>query len=173
MLLSLILLSVKCVEKTKPLPWNPTMDDNTIYVLTKEVVEIKKHVETFEQLRAKGQVKKANDELKLAKQSIDALEFFYIPLLNARAHVCASNRQYQLKDFTTAEAELKKARSQITVMRNKVTGKPSSDLNDLTSSLETLEKEIQSRTKITQDRFIQAVGQIDKLTGKTKSQQGG
>ena len=169
-LFSLILSFVNCSEKKKPLPWNSTLDDNTIYTLSKPLAEVKKHLDAGEKFRAKGQIKKTNEEFKLVKQGFDDLEFFYIPLLNARAHVSAVYRLAKLKDFTKSEEELKKARSQIGIAKNKTAGKRNLELVDLTSNLEKLEKEMQNMANITQDRFIQIIGQIDNLVGKTKSQ---
>jgi hypothetical protein len=165
MFFPLVLNMVTCGPS--PNPWNKRLEDNTVYVLNKSIEKINKHLTEGHQLRKKGRTSKADVEIDLMKEDLKELEIFYLPLLNARAHVTTAYRLYFRKENKLTIEELNNAKTDIEVILFKSQGRRQSDLKSLIMHLENLEKLITILKSQKPEVFVQVVKDIDRLTGKT------
>jgi len=161
-------LWLHCESQKKPIPWNPALNENTVYVLKTPITETKKQFEALREFQKKGQKAKATEAMKQIQLNLEKLELYYVPLLNAKAHISAAHKLYLRKEHLKAEEQLKKARSQIKLLKPKISDVKIKEVNDIIFNLESLEKEMRKVTNTTEDRFIKSAERIEKLIIEAK-----
>ncbi|MGD9898510.1 MAG: hypothetical protein AB7T22_05195 [Calditrichaceae bacterium] len=168
LLIILLSLSVfwKCAENKKVNPWNAALYETTIYSLISHIDELKKHAELAEQYQGMGKNIKAKEEIKLINQKIDKIEYYLIPLINSKAHLSAAFNFTIRDEFTEAENELKKCRSQLLITKSKVSGQELKEIKNLNMQIEALEKELKKMSNVSYKNFSQAAVQIDNIINR-------
>ena len=166
LLLGFILLLVSCNLTKKSVQWVPALDENTVYGLTKQVSDLRKNFEAFQQFQKKGQRVKANEQLNILGKGLESLENNYLPLTNAKAHLSSSYKLVLRRDIIKAKEEFNKFNQQILLVKGKATGNTLKEINSLMINVGTLEKEFELSEKKLLPLFQKIAKQLDELLNK-------
>ena len=166
LLFGLILVFLMCDLNKKSVEWVPTLDDTTVYGLNKQIGELRKNLENFQQFQKKGQRIKANEQMTILSKGLENLEKYYLPLVNARAHLSSAYKLSLRKDLPKSKEEFNKSQQQILDIKSKATGNILKEINGLLLSYGTLEKEFDAPKKNLQPLFIEVSGKLAGLISK-------
>lgn len=166
LLIVLIMVYLTCDQVKKSIQWVPLLDDTTVYGLTKQIGELRKNLDNFQQFQKKGQRVKANEQMSILSKGLENLDTYYLPLINARAHLSSAYKLTLRKDLAKAKEEFTKSQQQILGIKSKATGNVLKDINGLLLSYGTLEKEFDAPKKNLQPIFIEASGRLAELISK-------
>jgi septation ring formation regulator EzrA len=166
LLIGLIVVFLTCDLNKKSIEWVPTLDDTTVYGLNKQISDLRKNLETFQQFQKKGQRVKANEQMTILNKGLENLDNYYLPLTNARAHLSSAYKLSLRNDLTRAKEEFTKSQQQILAIKSKATGNVLKDINGLLLSYGTLEKEFDAPKKNLKPLFIEVSGQLAGLIAK-------
>jgi hypothetical protein len=165
-LICIIAVFLTCDMTKKSIQWLPTLDDTTVYGLTKQVGELRKNLENFQQFQKKGQRVKANEQMNILSKGLENLDNYYLPLINSRAHLSSAYKLALRKDLAKAKEEFTKSQQLILAIKSKASGNVLKDINGLLLSYGTLEKEFDAPKKNLQPLFIEASGRLADLISK-------
>lgn len=166
LLFGLIVVFLTCDLNKKSIQWVPTLDDHTVYGLTKQIGELRENLENYQQFQKKGQRVKANEEMKMLGKGLENLENYYLPLINARAHLSSAYKLTLREDLIKSKEEFNKSQQQLLTIKSKATGNVLKDINGLLLSYGTLGKEFDVPKKNLQPLFIEVSGQLSGLITK-------
>ncbi|MBN2008613.1 YfdX family protein [candidate division KSB1 bacterium] len=168
-LIVLLPLIVSCTKQqpVEKISWNPVIDQNDIIILSKPINDFKKHLNAAQQFDKKGQKAKSADELKLMKTGIGDLEYYYIPLVNAKLHLSAAYRLTNRNEIATAQEELNNLYGLIFNAKSYADKRTppikSDELNSLINNFGAFNSDFTKVAKDSRDKFIQYAEQIQKL----------
>jgi len=106
LLIGLIVVFLTCDLNKISIEWVPTLDDTTVYGLNKQISDLRKNLETFQQFQKKGQRVKANEQMTILNKGLENLDNYYLPLTNARAHLSSAYKLTLRKDFPKLSSAL-------------------------------------------------------------------
>jgi len=140
-----LFLNCDSVKKSKPRAWVEALDENDITLLSKPIREIRKHFDTAQQLQKKGQKNKADVEMKLARQGLEQLESYYVPLMNAKLRLATAFKQVERNEIANATEKVNQVTADLFIAGEKAPADVKKELQSLISDLEAFEKEYISK----------------------------
>jgi len=144
------------------------LDENDITLISKPIKEIRKHFDTAQQLQKKGQKNKADMELKLARQGLEQLESYYMPLMNAKLRLATAFKQVERNEVANASEKVNQVTADLFIAGEKAPAEAKQELQSLMSDLESFENELNQAGLKTQDSFVKFIERIENLMSKTK-----
>ena len=144
------------------------MDENDITLLSRPIREIRKHFDTAQQLQKKGQKNKADVEMKLARQGLEQLESYYVPLMNAKLRLATAFKQVERNEIANAAEKVNQVTADLFIAGEKAPADAKKELQSLMSDLESFEKELNQAGLKSQDSFVKFIVRIETLMSKTK-----
>jgi len=144
------------------------LDENDITLISKPIKEIRKHFDTAQQLQKKGQKNKADMELKLARQGLEQLESYYLPLMNAKLRLATAFKQVERNEVANASEKVNQVTADLFIAGEKAPAEAKQELQSLMSDLESFENELNQAGLKTQDSFVKFIERIENLMSKTK-----
>ena len=163
-----LFLNCDSVKKSKPRPQLEALDENDITLLSKPIREIRKHFDTAQQLQKKGQKNKADVEMKLARQGLEQLESYYVPLMNAKLRLATAFKQVERNEIANAAEKVNQVTADLFIAGEKAPADVKKELQSLMSDLESFEKELNQPGLKSQDSFVKFIERIEKQISKTK-----
>lgn len=109
-----LLVSATVVCGAKQQPWDPEVEKSTFTEISRPVGTAREGLVDLYNIINKQITNKAAKEEALAKLKevsdfVDILQFYYLPILNARAYVSRAYREVQYSMYTEAAEDIKKA----------------------------------------------------------------
>lgn len=157
-----VLLWLSCSDKMPAR--QPALEDGTLYALTPVLTEVKRHLDAARQYQLTGRDLRAAQEFLAARNSIEKLESYYLPLLNSRAHVAASYRLMQQKQFFKAKEELVNARAQLAKVSAKAEDENVELISKISTEMQLVEKSLERRKTVPPETFNSIAVTLNKLT---------
>lgn len=142
----------------------PALEDGTLYMLTPVLTEVKRHLDAARQYQLTGRDLRAAQEFLAARNSIEKLESYYLPLLNSRAHVASAYRLMQQKQFFKAKEELVNARAQLAKVSAKAEDENVELINKISAEMQLVEKSLERRKTVSPETFNSIAVTLNKLT---------
>ncbi len=155
-----IVLIMGCGRKEQP--WQPALEENTVYSLNTIVAETRNHLDSAREFQRSGRSWRATEELEAARNSIDRLESYYLPLINSRAHLSAALRLSNRGEFFKARTEMVKAREQL-ARAQAASAERKEDLQRISDMLQEIETELGKERRASWERCTHIATQLNSI----------
>lgn len=116
LVLSLVVLAT--VAYAKQQPWDPEVEKSSFTEINRPVAAARENVVDLyaiinKEIKRKSAKDQALTTLKKLSDFVDILQFYYLPVLNARSYVSRAYREVQYSMYTEAAEDIKKAVEEI------------------------------------------------------------
>ncbi len=162
---------VSCGEKQRP--WDPEVEKATFTEIERSIPAVREALMDLNEsinkrITSKKYREKALEQFKGVTDFVDILQFYYLPILNARAHISRAYREVQYGMYTEASEDIRKAIDNINKAALKSTDKTKAGFEVVKNQLTSIEK-ISDQTKdTTLTHLSNAAKQLNALIEKIK-----
>ena len=162
---------VSCGEKQRP--WDPEVEKSTFTEIEQSIPAVREALMDLNEsinkrITSKKYREKALEQFKGVADFVDILQFYYLPILNARAYIARAYREVQYSMYTEASEDIKKAIDNINKASLKSTEKTKAGFDVVKQGLMSIER-ISDQTKdATLTRLSTAAKQLNALIEKIK-----
>ncbi|MGQ9603916.1 MAG: hypothetical protein ACUVUU_06850 [bacterium] len=149
LVLSLVVLAT--VAYAKQQPWDPEVEKSSFTEINRPVATARENVmDLYAMINKEIKTKSAKDQalttLKKLSDFVDILQFYYLPVLNARSYVSRAYREVQYSMYTEAAEDIKKAVEELDRVGLKATEPTKAALDLVKNGLISIQ-EISDKTK--------------------------
>ncbi len=146
-----IMFSATIACGAKQQPWDPEVEKSTFTEITRPLATAREglvdlHAIINKEIKTKATKDQALAKLKEVSDFVDLLQFYYLPILNARSYVSRAYREVQYSMYTEAAEDIKKAIEELDRAGLKSTEKTKAAFDVVKNGLISM-KEISDKTK--------------------------
>lgn len=170
-LVAVAFLIASCGEKQRP--WDPEIEKATFTEIEQSIPTVREALMDLNEsinkhITSKRYRQKALEQFKGVTDFVDILQFYYLPVLNARAHISKAYREVKYSMYTDASEDIKKAVDNLNKAALKSTDRTKAGFEVVKTGLTSIEK-ISDQTKdATLTRLSNAAKQLNALIEKIK-----
>jgi len=160
-----VLVSASCGLLNKTPKWDSILDDCSIDPIIQKFMKIQEQMDSAVKYEKYGNAMKAFSTWRQVKKELENLEYYYLPVSNAKIRISQARKRFFFGDKSGSETELTNTRLLILEVRSKMTGKNIQEIDQLLTDTETLEKEIKT-IKNPHERFHALGSLVNDLISK-------